>query len=203
MKMILDRPFLKKYKLAVKYEIKLIFDTTKGGWSEFPYLAGLTEAISKAASIPADHVKIDHFYHDDKSHQFMVAISALANQDEMISSRPTPTPCRTIALIGSARFKERFFELEKELTVKGFYVLMPYIDGLLHKEAYSEEQWECLMMQAFRRVELADIILVVDVNKYIGSNTRREIEHATDLGKKILYLENGNVDDLDIVIENA
>ncbi len=37
------------------------------------------------------------------------------------------------------------------------------------------------------RIKLADAILVVNVNGYIGSSTSKEIEFAKSLNKEIIY----------------
>ena len=37
------------------------------------------------------------------------------------------------------------------------------------------------------KIKLADAILVVDANKYIGESTKSEIEFAKSLNKEILY----------------
>lgn len=42
----------------------------------------------------------------------------------------------------------------------------------------------------FSKIELADEILVLNLNGYIGSSTTNEIKYATQLGKTIRYLEN-------------
>jgi hypothetical protein len=96
---------------------------------------------------------------------------------------------KIIGLFGSMRYKKDFFELEKELTCKGYLVLMPFIDGLLHKSKYRNlpEVWENLMNQAFKRIELCDIVLII--GNHIGDHTRREIEFAQQLQKTIKYID--------------
>ncbi len=39
----------------------------------------------------------------------------------------------------------------------------------------------------FKRIELSDAILVVNINNYIGDSTNLEIDYAKKLGKKIIY----------------
>ncbi len=39
-----------------------------------------------------------------------------------------------------------------------------------------------------RKIDLADEILIIDVNGYIGDSTKSEIEYAKSLNKKIRYL---------------
>lgn len=95
-----------------------------------------------------------------------------------------------IFLAGSVRFKDTFFELEKEFTMKGKKcVLLPYLNGFLNKERYTEEEWEYLMEPGLKKIDLADTVFVVNVGGYIGAHTAREIEYARGKGKKIEYYQ--------------
>jgi hypothetical protein len=87
------------------------------------------------------------------------------------------------------RFRKEFLRLEKEFTFQNYLVLMPYLDGMFHKKRYKNEQWESLMAQSYRRIELSDIIFVVNKRRYIGTHTKQEIEFAQHLKKEIRYLE--------------
>ena len=40
-----------------------------------------------------------------------------------------------------------------------------------------------------RKIDMADAIFVINVNGYIGSSTRSEIEYARRNGKEVLFLE--------------
>ena len=40
-----------------------------------------------------------------------------------------------------------------------------------------------------RKIDMADEIFVINVNGYIGTSTRSEIEYALATGKKVNYLE--------------
>ncbi len=41
-----------------------------------------------------------------------------------------------------------------------------------------------------RKIDMADEILVINVDGYIGESTKSEIEYAKRTGKKVNYLEN-------------
>ena len=56
-----------------------------------------------------------------------------------------------------------------------------------NKEAYTEEQAILLDKMHKEKIKLADAILVVNVNGYIGNSTKSEIEFAKLLNKEILY----------------
>lgn len=41
-----------------------------------------------------------------------------------------------------------------------------------------------------QRIYLSDEVFIINVDNYIGKSTKKEIEYAQSLGKKITYLEN-------------
>lgn len=95
---------------------------------------------------------------------------------------------RIMALIGSARFKDKFLELEKKFTFKGNTVLIPFWDGMTNKTTYTDDEWEYLMGYSYKKIDLADIVFVVNQDNYIGIHTSKEIGYSEDKGKKIQYL---------------
>ena len=46
-----------------------------------------------------------------------------------------------------------------------------------------------------RKIDMADKIYVINVNGYIGSSTRSEIEYARKKGKQVLFLEPDKISD--------
>ena len=53
----------------------------------------------------------------------------------------------------------------------------------------TDEQKIALDELHFKKIELADEILVINLGGYIGESTRNEVDHATKLGKVIRYWE--------------
>ncbi len=51
----------------------------------------------------------------------------------------------------------------------------------------TKEQILKLKEEHFKRIELSDAILVVNINNYIGYSTNIEIEYAKRLDKEIIY----------------
>lgn len=56
-----------------------------------------------------------------------------------------------------------------------------------NKDAYTEKEKLVLGEMHKERIKLADAILVVNVDGYIGSSTKSEIQYAKSLHKEILY----------------
>lgn len=95
-----------------------------------------------------------------------------------------------VCLCGSTRFKDLFIKANKEETLKGKIVLSVGMFG--HEELSAEEMAggeikKRLDELHLHKIDLADEILVLDQDRYIGSSTRNEIEYAKAKGKRIRY----------------
>lgn len=93
-----------------------------------------------------------------------------------------------ITLCGSTRFKEQFLEVQKRLTLDGNIVISVGLFG--HSgddEVWTEGTKEMLDDMHKRKIDMADVIYVIDVDGYIGSSTRSEIDYAKSHGKGIIY----------------
>ena len=95
-----------------------------------------------------------------------------------------------ITLCGSTRFKEQFLEVQKRLTLEGNIVISVGLFGHSgDNEVWTEGTKEMLDEMHKRKIDMADGIYVINVNGYIGSSTRSEIEYARKKGKQVLFLE--------------
>ncbi len=94
-----------------------------------------------------------------------------------------------IFLVGSiSKAKNFFIKLESILQLKyRKKVSICSVDGLLNKEKYSEEEWDTLQEIALKKLKDQDAILVLDVDTYIGSETKEEIEYVRKVLKKPIY----------------
>jgi hypothetical protein len=97
---------------------------------------------------------------------------------------------KVVTLCGSTRFKDTFMEIQKRLTLQGYIVISVGLFG----HAGDEEVWtegikEMLDDMHKRKIDMADEIFVINVDGYIGSSTRSEIEYARKTGKPVRYLE--------------
>ena len=105
---------------------------------------------------------------------------------------------KVITLCGSTRFKDEFYKIQKDLTLKGNIVISVGLFG----HSGDSEVWENMdegtltktkeMLDDMhkRKIDMADEIFVINVNGYIGDSTKSEIEYATKQGKKVNYLAN-------------
>lgn len=105
---------------------------------------------------------------------------------------------KVITLCGSTRFKDEFMEAQKRLTLEGNIVISVGLFG----HAGDKEVWEGMEEDTLtktkimlddmhkRKIDMADEIYVINVDGYIGSSTKSEIEYANKHGKVVRYLEN-------------
>ena len=119
-----------------------------------------------------------------------------------------------ITLCGSTKFKDKFMEVQKELTLKGIIVISVGLFG----HSGDNEVWEDMSEGTYtktklmlddlhlRKIDMADAIYVINVDGYIGESTTKEIEYAKSHNKKVLYLEpnvDGDSDDISTLISKS
>ena len=100
----------------------------------------------------------------------------------------------TVTLCGSSKFKEQFDQANQRLTLLGKIVIPMGVYGHLlsdaeKKEKFTDEVKEKLDQLHYRKIDLSDSIYVINLDGYIGESTRKEIEYATNTGKRVQYLE--------------
>lgn len=100
-------------------------------------------------------------------------------------------PYKVVTLLGSStKFKDEFRRLEKELTFKGCIAISL---GFLNEEGCSvtPEQKKLMEAMMYQKIRMADEVLVVNKNGYIGKTTANEIRYAESIGKPVRYLYKG------------
>lgn len=98
-----------------------------------------------------------------------------------------------VVLCGSTRFYETFQRANYELTMAGKIVLTVgfYPHAPQHGEGVGATSDEKVALDELhkRKIDMADRVLVLNVDGYIGDSTRSEIEYAERFEKPIEYLE--------------
>ncbi len=98
-----------------------------------------------------------------------------------------------VTLCGSTKFKEQFLEEQKRLTLEGKIVISVGVFCHEDPEEISKDQKTMLDKIHLKKIDLADSIYVIDMNKYIGESTSREIAYAESQGKPINYYSDDNL----------
>ncbi len=96
---------------------------------------------------------------------------------------------KIITLCGSSKFKKTFRILEIMFTLKGYLVISMNIFFHYDNIQITVKKKEMLDNIHKRKIELADIVYIVNKNKYIGLSTKNEIDYAIKLNKEIEYFE--------------
>lgn len=95
---------------------------------------------------------------------------------------------KIITVCGSLKFYKEMMEITEKMELEGNCMLVPiYNPSKTSKDDYTEEEAMMLDKMHKERIKISDAILVVNVNNYIGSSTKSEIEFAKSLNKEIIY----------------
>ena len=96
-----------------------------------------------------------------------------------------------ICLCGSSRFLEEFNTANRQLSVQGWIVLTICIQtseatGDILNTPFNKKNLDALH---FKKIDLADAVLVLNAGGYIGESTQNEIDYANTNNKQVFYLE--------------
>lgn len=94
---------------------------------------------------------------------------------------------KIITVCGSYKFKKEMIEITEKMTLQGNCMLTPIELAKPNKEAYTGDEALIIDKMHKEKIKLSDAILVINVNNYIGSSTKSEIEFAKKLNKEIIY----------------
>lgn len=99
-----------------------------------------------------------------------------------------------VCLCGSTRFSRAFQDANLRETIAGKIVLSIGCDLRSDNEIWSangtRESFKTLLDELhLRKIDLADEVLVLNVDSYIGDSTARELAYARKHGKIIRFLE--------------
>ncbi|KKL71820.1 hypothetical protein LCGC14_2091110 [marine sediment metagenome] len=103
-----------------------------------------------------------------------------------------PSKPEIVCLCGSTRFMDTFHSTGWQLTLDGYIVLS--VGVCKHAadhggEALGQGVAKKLDELHKRKIDLADFVMVLNVDGYIGESTRSEIEYAKAHDKMVVYLE--------------
>jgi hypothetical protein len=112
--------------------------------------------------------------------------------DVLLNLKNTKQRPIVVCLCGSTRFSQAWQDANLRETLAGKIVLSVGCNTKSDEDlirAGVEIDKEMLDLLHLFKIDLADEILVLNVDQYVGQSTRREIEYAQLLGKPIRYLE--------------
>lgn len=92
-----------------------------------------------------------------------------------------------VTLCGSTKFKEEFEQVNLELTKRGYIVISVAAFGHADSLNFSETEKRHLDQIHFRKIDISDLIYVIDVNEYVGDSTKNEIVYALRNDKSVFF----------------
>ena len=91
---------------------------------------------------------------------------------------------KTITMIGSMKFYQTMLDEETRLTDMGFIVMHPVKSG---HEVISDKLKDQYDQEIRIKIDMADIVYVIDVGGYVGKSVSEEIAYAMSNGKNLIY----------------
>jgi hypothetical protein len=122
----------------------------------------------------------------------------MKHEKYLASLRRIETKPKIVCLCGSSRFVAEMAIIAWQCEKQGYIALglhllpQSYFDEAdIVSDHLAEAEGVAARMDELhlRKIDLADIVYIVNIDKYIGDSTKREIEYAKKHGKKILYHE--------------
>jgi len=114
---------------------------------------------------------------------------------QLTTTRSAGSPT-VVCLCGSTRFWRHFQQASLAETLAGRIVLSIGAASGTDDEHFGnlpraeyERIKHMLDELHLRKIELADEVPILNVGGYIGESTRRELQHAQQLGKRVRFLE--------------
>ena len=95
---------------------------------------------------------------------------------------------KVVTICGSMRYAKEMMTIAEDLELKNKYAVLQCIYPSIDKE-YTKEEEDILDEAHKKKIDISDGIYVVNINGYIGSSTKKEIEYANKTGKEIIYHE--------------
>ena len=108
---------------------------------------------------------------------------------ELFGNIPIIEEPQIITLCGSTKFKDYFLLAARDLTLKGWIVLMPGVFGHADNFELTVDQKSKLDKLHLEKIIRSSAVLVLNIGGYIGASTQSEINFAQARNIKIYYYE--------------
>ncbi len=99
---------------------------------------------------------------------------------------------KIVTLCGSVRFRKLFDFINREFTLDGFIVLSPGVweHKWLHRPENNAELTKTGLDELHKdKIDMSDLVFIINKDKYIGKSTQTELDYAISIGKEIKFME--------------
>ncbi len=99
---------------------------------------------------------------------------------------------KTITICGSMKFEKEMQTIALKLETKHGYNVLQCVYNF-EKEELTSFDLDRLAKAHYKKIDISDGIYVVDIQGYIGSSLREEIQYAKENGKEIIMHSSYNL----------
>lgn len=99
---------------------------------------------------------------------------------------------KTITICGSMKYEKEMPIIAFKLETKHGYNVLQCVYNL-EKEEVAPPEFENLKKAHYQKIDISDGIYVVDIQGYIGSSVREEMQYAKENGKEIIMHSSYNL----------
>lgn len=103
--------------------------------------------------------------------------------------QPDPATFPTTTIVGSTKHIDAITEHAQRLTLAGHVVLAPCIVTSEQVTKTAPTTKAMLTALHLRKIDMADAVLVVNVDGYMGESTSAEVRYARSFDKPVEYVE--------------
>ena len=96
---------------------------------------------------------------------------------------------KVVTICGSMRYAKEMMQISEELELKKGYVVIQCIYNVDGKKYEGDNNFAILDRLHKKKIDISDAIYVVNIDGYIGENTKNEIEYAKQNNKEVIYHE--------------
>lgn len=90
-------------------------------------------------------------------------------------------------ICGSKKFEEHILQYADNLRKAGKIVFTPESFNIKNPDELTEKEWQRWHDIHYQKIQMSDYIIIYDEAKYIGDDTKREIDYALLRGMKVIY----------------
>lgn len=95
-----------------------------------------------------------------------------------------------ICISGSFKYYETMVAMAEALSAENYIVLLPFKDPFfpsINSEEDKKARMDQLTLIHYAKIDICDILYVINVDGYIGESTKMEISYAKKIGKPVVF----------------